>query len=465
MLEQIAGPLRGVLQPAQRREFNPTTTQYVIGGALVGAAVLGTIYLLRDDTPAPSSVRPGLEGAGGMPSMCGDLGPSYPGFAFDGVDCVPSTNTPPGIYIIDDCADFYFVVGDDGPQPDDLEARIANGVAASQFQLQGAAGADPTNIVTSFFKAWWPQCTWPPAPDDAPRIVQLYMALSILVGRKIVLQGGHVLGTSTVDAADEAVGERFVDLGYETFDPDLVPEIELPDPDDAYLDPDILGGTGMIDVGGGGIDVDEDYESPQGGIQIPPGGGGPFQPQPGDAGGWDEIDEIDVPGSIEYSQQHVLQDKDVAVPLALGYGSEALPQGTYYVRLDFVASLRAMQFINSNFSGVMTKVGQRETRNYRIDVADNDATLARIGPVFHDTANMAAPQMQQFGCAIPSSCGKLIGADYLSFFNPELRWNAGTHALELTYRNHNLVDAACQPANCPNDLDVEATITFSNDAP
>jgi len=225
------------------RESNPSTQTYVIGG-LVGVAGLATAYVLLADSgpPQPASGTlgqlPGGEGVvdpGYTPDVCG-LGPSYPGFAWDGVDCVPSITTPPGIYIVDDCQDFLFVTGDDGPQPDDLEARIAN--AAAQSQEGGGGGilglksnpsdANPTDIVTSFLSAWWPQCQWPPSPDGAPRIVQMYMALSIMVGRLISDQGGNVIGANSPSMVDEAVGDLLIELGFTEFTPELVSEIPLP---------------------------------------------------------------------------------------------------------------------------------------------------------------------------------------------------------------------------------------------
>lgn len=450
-------PVRAAL-----RAPNPTRGQLVVGGVAVAAAATLAYIFFRDDTPAP--VRPGgtgLEGAadpGHTSAKCG-LDPSYPGFVWDGVDCIPSYLTPPGIYILDECRDFIFVTGDDGPQPDDLEGLIAKAVNVSK--LYGGGNVDPSNFVTQFLKSWWPECTWPPAPDASERIVQMYMALSVLTGRMIIARGGRVFNTSSYGEADELLGERFDELGYtQGFRPEIVSEIKLPEPPDATLDPDLLDGN-QIDTGGG-IDVDEDYHPPQGGIDLPPGGGGPFPQQPPDAGGWDEVPDVNVPSPIDYSDTMALQDDDVRVQLSLANG---LPDGTYYMRLDFLAKLRALQYIGGNFSGVMKDVGQRETRNYRIQKNGTGATVTRVGPVFHDTANMVAPQIQQFGCVIPSSCGKLIDANYLSFFNPELKWNNVTHGLDLTFRNHDLVAAACQPANCPNRLDVQATISFSNDGP
>jgi hypothetical protein len=208
---------------------NPSRGQWIGAAVILSALGLGAYAWTRR---GPSGKTPDLhpEGAIGPGEPC-DLGPSYPGFTFDGVECAPTAQTPPGIYVVDDCQDFIFVQGDDGPQPDYLEARIAQAAATTHAGIHGVtpgAGFDPTVIVTAFLHKFWPECPWPPAPDAAERIVQLYMVLSVLVGRTIVLHGGRVLGHSDFEGADEAIGDRLVAMGFSEFRPEVVSEIALP---------------------------------------------------------------------------------------------------------------------------------------------------------------------------------------------------------------------------------------------
>ncbi len=234
-------------QTRAARPYNPTRNQWV-GGALVAGTVAAVAYAVFKTREA-NALHPGyplpeplpIPEPGGGPQGAGgscDLGPSYPGFAWDGVECSPSVSTPGGIYIVDECGDFIFVTGDDGPQPSDLGARI---VAATHESMQpGGETADPTEVVAAFLDTFWPQCNWPPAPDAAERIVQLFMALSVMTGRMILNDGGSVLGTSDPSSVDELVGQRFEELGLPMFRPHIVPEIELPEleiSDDDFVGP------------------------------------------------------------------------------------------------------------------------------------------------------------------------------------------------------------------------------------
>ena len=273
------------------RRNNPTRAQWIGGAIVVGTAAVATVAIIESrrgvaaalpsgrPLPQPLPLPPlpdAPEGAGvgeGVGTTC-DLGPSYPGFTWDGIECVPGEQTPPGIYIVDDCTDFIFVGGDDGPQPDDLETRIFEATQAVT-EIQGDLGVsyipetDPTTIVTDFFRTFWPQCTWPPV-GGPERIIQLYMSLSVLVGRMVVDTGGNVLGTGAADEVDELVAQRLMELGFTEFRPDLVPEIdlsvapleeeppqppepELPEEEGPEFPPDDPGlGPGLLDLPGGG---------------------------------------------------------------------------------------------------------------------------------------------------------------------------------------------------------------------
>jgi hypothetical protein len=230
--------LRGLIPPRDLRSriFNPTREQWIGGALVLGVAAVATYAVVsgKPSAPALQGRPPGLPQGGAAPGAC-DLGPSYPGFAWDGVECAPSAATPPGIYVVDDCTDFIFVKGDDGPQPDDLEGRIATAIqSVSEAQEPGLGvsyvpNSDPTAIVTAFLTTFWPQCQWPPPPNGSQRIVQLYMALSVLVGRLIIEGGGSVLGTSSAAHVDEAIGDRLIELGFTEFHPEVVSEIELPE--------------------------------------------------------------------------------------------------------------------------------------------------------------------------------------------------------------------------------------------
>lgn len=270
------------------RRFNPTRAQWVGGALAVGAAAAVTYAIvtareanaLRPGYPIPEPLP--LPPPGGFPQGAGvgvcNLGPSYPGFEWDGVECSPSVSTPPGIYIVDECSDFIFVPGDDGPQPSELGARIADAVSSGQ-------STDPTLVVSAFLDTFWPQCSWPPDPAAAERIVQLYMALSVMVGRMIINDGGIVLGTSDPTNVDELIGGRFTDIGYDMFRPHLVPEIELPeldiDEEPPFVGPPSPQPPGPIEP-----------EPPQGGVDLPPGGQG----FPGDEP--DEPEQPDYPGLV-----------------------------------------------------------------------------------------------------------------------------------------------------------------------
>jgi len=250
-------PARNRPRPRRAMGVNPTRAQWIGGAIVVGTAAVATVAIIESrrgmqlrpgqplrpipvplPLPLPLPQPPDApQGAGigeGVGTGC-DLGASYPGFVWDGIECVPGPETPPGIYIVDDCSDFIFVQGDDGPQPDDLETRIV-AAAQSVSDIQGDIGVsyipetDPTQIVTDFFNTFWPQCQWPPSPQASERVVNLYMALSILVGRMVVEAGGNSLGTNSDDSiqdVDEAVGARLIELGLDLFRPELVPEIDL----------------------------------------------------------------------------------------------------------------------------------------------------------------------------------------------------------------------------------------------
>lgn len=229
-LFRIQNPIRSVL--GADREENPTRNQWIAGAVILGALGIGTYAVLEARKPSHKLPPMPPEGSIGPGQPC-DLGEAYPGFIYDGVECLPTADTPPGIYIIDDCNDFIYVPGDDGPQPDYLEARISQAAAGSATGIHGVtpgAGFDPTIIVTQYLHKFWPECPWPPAPDAAERIVQLYMVLTVLVGRTIVLHGGKVLGHADFDGADEAIGDRLVAMGFAEFKPEVVSEIHLPEP-------------------------------------------------------------------------------------------------------------------------------------------------------------------------------------------------------------------------------------------
>jgi len=259
------------LRPVLR---NPTRNQW-IGGAVALGVIVGVVYAMsRDDAPAaPKYQQPPvpmpLPGEGEGAPVC-NLGPRYPGFVLDGEHCVPGPTTPPGVYITSDCTDFVFVTGEDGPQPDDFETRIANVVT----DANGNA-VDPTDMVSGFLSAWWPECSWPSSANDSPRIMHLYMALSLMAGRMIVHAGGNVLGSESQSTVDGVVDTRFDALGLPDFDNSIVPEIVLPEFDDGTgpgdLDPGDLPGTGGV----GGLDPQDVGQGQQGGIDLPPGGQGP----------------------------------------------------------------------------------------------------------------------------------------------------------------------------------------------
>lgn len=208
-----------------RRRRNPTPIKLWLTIGVGAAAAIGGGYVAyrvvtgrRRKAVTPPLARPSL-GAGGCPS----------GFFFDGKRCMPVETPdlfqPAGIYV-QQCQDFVFVPGDSGPQLDFLQAMVE--VEAEESAPDEALSADPTVLATDFFSEFWGECQWPPAPNAPQRLVQLYVALSYVIGREIVAAGGRVLGTSDPDLVDEQIAERLASLGFFDFNPDIVPEIELP---------------------------------------------------------------------------------------------------------------------------------------------------------------------------------------------------------------------------------------------
>lgn len=208
--------------PSARQILNPTRNQWLGGAAAlaIGGVIAKVWWDSHQDHRHLPPLPPPPEGTG-IGTECGNA--TYPGFVFDGTDCVPGESTPPGIYVIDDCSDFIFKKGEYGPQVDDLDARIQ--AAADATKISGHT--DPSKIVTDFLSTFWPQCPWPPAPDGPERLVQAYMALVHLVARSIVAAGGQLFGGNTGEALDTDVATLLEGMGYEIFQPEIVPEFDL----------------------------------------------------------------------------------------------------------------------------------------------------------------------------------------------------------------------------------------------
>lgn len=273
-------------RPLRRRKNPDRRTVLLAVGAVAAAGAVGyggyrLSKALRSTSPPPLGPSQG----GGGPVLC-EIGPNYPGFVRDGSGvCSPTDATPPGIYVDATCDDFTFVKGakdNDGEQAARLDSMIETARVASLEP--DAKSADPTDVVTQFLRMTWPQCTWPPSATSPPRIAQLFNALSLLVGRLIVHNGGRVLGTSAEDLVDEQVAERLAELELPVYDPELVPEIKLP------VFPIIVFPTFPTDPPG--PDIDE--PAPGGGlIELPPGG-----QQIPSQGGDDELPECAILAQI-----------------------------------------------------------------------------------------------------------------------------------------------------------------------
>lgn len=225
-------PKRNPRRPRRRRSLrrrrnpNRRTVLLAVGAVAAAGAVGYGGYRLSKALRARSPLPLGPTQGGGAPVIC-DLGPNYPGFVRDDSGaCSPTAATPPGIYVDATCDDFTYVKGDEGEQVARLDSMIETARVAS---LQpDAKSADPTEVIEQFLRMTWPQCTWPPSQDSSARIAQMFNALSLLVGRLIVKNGGRVLGTSSSDLVDEQVAERLAELGLPPYDPDVVPELKLP---------------------------------------------------------------------------------------------------------------------------------------------------------------------------------------------------------------------------------------------
>jgi hypothetical protein len=280
-----------------RRRVNPNAAQWLgIAGVVVGATVIGVgvwdhFFRFPKKLRPATELPPGLEGGGYEPEgggyggldgdgydlpevgqdgeSCGN--PTlYPGFVWQGDACVPSPLTPAGIYVTDGCDDFIFVQGDVGPQPEALDNALT--IAA------GGGNTDPTTIVTNFLNDVWPDCSWPPANDAPARIKNMWMALSLIAGRRLIELGGRSLGATDAEASDVAIGERFRDLGLDDFDQSVVPDLEVPGVPEEPEEPEEPGGNG------GGLGGWLPPDKPSGGlIDV----GGPTGPK-GKPQGWEE---------------------------------------------------------------------------------------------------------------------------------------------------------------------------------
>ncbi len=218
----------------RKRNLTPKQWAWIGGGVILSAAAgtalyYGVIKPRRKKKAIQDLPRPPLEGARPPPfkrPQEPECGRDYPGFVFDGEGCVPGPETPAGIYVGEQCSDFVFVDGDEGPQLDYLEEVIDE--AAESSADPTARSADPTKMATDFFAEFWGECRWPPAPDASERIVHLYQALVYVIGREIIRADGRVLGTSDAADVDEQIADRLSELGLPDFDPTVVPEIKLP---------------------------------------------------------------------------------------------------------------------------------------------------------------------------------------------------------------------------------------------
>lgn len=212
-----------------RRRRNPTPLQWTLIG--VGTVALGTgtyfvVQAVKDRRRAKMLAKlpkPPQESVGDPTPRCGA---EYPGFVFDGSGCVPGPKTPAGIYVAEMCSDFVFVQGDSGPQLDYLESLVDAAAESSADPV--SKSADPTHLATRFLDQFWGDCSWPPSPEASDRIIQLYEGIVYTIGREIIGAHGRVLGTTDPDLVDEQIAERLAELGFPEFQPDLVPEIELP---------------------------------------------------------------------------------------------------------------------------------------------------------------------------------------------------------------------------------------------
>lgn len=234
-------------------QTNPQIGKWLGAAAIaVGVAIAGYEVYDHLRTPKPPALPPKVGGGAPTPTPtqptppqpCGDPA-RYPGFVSIHGVCKPSAQTPPGIYMLGGCTDFVFVKGDTGPQATALDNAIT--IAAK------ATSADPSIVVTTFLKTRWPDCTWPPRPNDPARVVQMWQVLGIVAGRMILAKGGTVFGTQDPEEADVAITDRYRALGYPDLDPSIVPELEIPK-----------------------IQMPEPEPEPQGG-----GGGGVLPPEPG----------------------------------------------------------------------------------------------------------------------------------------------------------------------------------------
>jgi len=294
---------------SRKRRNNPTNRQIAIAAAVgLGALVVG--YGISEAV----SRRPAKKGKSILPPPpegASVSDPRYPGFESTDSGIVPTPETPPGIYVLDDCQDFAFVPGSKSNQAKQLSRMITAAINRSKSlpdEPQGPGLApgiggfattkvltDPIEIATKFLSMQWPDCQWPPSPDASSRIQQLFISLALLIGRRIVLGGGKVFGTSDAQSVDELVVSQIEDMGLDDYDPSIVPEIELP--------------------GIGGIDFDEP-EPPQGGlIDLGDGPVGPAgSPEQPDAGGWVPtcLDNPIVKTSTQYLPQATWYERKTA---------------------------------------------------------------------------------------------------------------------------------------------------------
>lgn len=225
--------------------------------------------------------------------MACEIGPSYPGFVLDERGaCVPTSDTPPGIYVDVACSNFVYVGGDDGPQIDELDKTIWTLAQATKDPT--TRSADPSYNVTLFLQKHWPNCTWPPVGGTA-RLQQLFNVLSIMMGREVVHRGGRVLGTADMDEVDERVASRLLELGMPEFDPSVVPEIPLT----PYEDDDDLPEGQPPGPGPDGPNIDEPDEQ-TGGIDLPPGGQDFPEPAPQDPV---TVYPVDLEGALKECQK------------------------------------------------------------------------------------------------------------------------------------------------------------------
>ena len=191
------------------------------------------------------------------------------------------------------------------------------------------------------------------------------------------------------------------------------------------------------------------------------GGGGPTQPGGAPQGGG----EPPAPAGAVGDAQSLPDPKTWRQLLpAVGGGpipvlvADDLPDGTFFVRMTFMAKITTRRLIHHGGNTYSWSVsedrtyGQRVRIAYEIKISGEQGILRELG---RNVVNVDTPLVPRiFGCNSKQECG--WNGTYTDYFEPRLSWNPEERDLVMRFRTLPVINNKDN-----NEVDVSALIEFS----